>query len=98
MRSQQERLKQLHKRAAELNEQKERRTLNALRATSVFLFICLTGIISVFSGLQNPAGLEGYTGSSLLDVSTGGYVLTAVVAFAAAVVITVICFRFKNRK
>ena len=98
MRSQQERLEQLHTRAAELTAQKERRTLNALRAVSVFLFICLTGSVAVFSSLQNTAGPEGYTGSSLLDSSVGGYVLVAVLSFAAAVVITVLCIKRKNKE
>lgn len=98
MKSQEERLRQLHARAAELTEQKERRTLNALRAVSVFLFVCLAGVISVFGGLQNTAGPESYAGSSLLDSSVGGYVLVAVLAFAAAVVITVLCMKNKNKE
>ena len=98
MKSQEERLRQLHARAAELTEQKERRTLNALRAVSVFLFVCLAGVISVFSGLQNAGGPESFTGSSLVDSSVGGYVLVAVLAFAAAVVITVICMKKKDKK
>ena len=98
MRSQEERLRQLHARAEELTEQKERRTLNALRAASVFLFVCLTGVISVLSGLQNEAGPEGYTGSSLLDSNAGGYVLVAVLSFAAAVLITVICIKRKKKE
>ena len=98
MKSQQERLEQLHTRAAELKEQKERRTVNALKAVAVMLFVCLAGVMSVFSGLQNAARPENYTGSSLLDSSVGGYVLVAVMAFAAAVVITVICMKRKDRK
>lgn len=98
MKSQDERLRQLHTRAAELTEQKERRALNALRAVSVLLFVCMTGMIAVFSGLQNIAGPEGYTGSSLLDSTAGGYVLVAVLSFAAAVVITVICMKRKQKK
>ena len=98
MRSQQERLEQLHIRAAELTEQKERRTLNALRAVSVFLFVCLAGVISVLGGFQNTGGPDDYTGSSLLDSSVGGYVLVAVLAFAAAIVITVICMKRKDKK
>ena len=98
MKSQQERLEQLHTRAAELKEQKERRTVNALKAVAVMLFVCLAGVMSVFSGLQNAARPENYTGSSLLDSNVGGYVLVAVMAFAAAVVITVICMKRKDRK
>lgn len=98
MRSQQERLEQLHIRAAELKKQKERRTMNALKAVAVVLLICLAGVMSVFGGLQNTARPENYAGSSLLDSSVGGYVLVAVLAFAAAVVITVICMKRKDRK
>lgn len=98
MRSQQERLEQLHIRAVQLKEQKERRIMNTLKAVSVFLFVCLAGVISVLGGFQNTGGPDDYTGSSLLDSSVGGYVLVAVLAFAAAVVITVICMKRKDKK
>ena len=37
-------------------------------------------------------------GTRLLREDAGGYVLVAVVSFAAAVVITALCFRLKNRE
>ena len=40
----------------------------------------------------------GAFGAMLLREDAGGYVLVGVVCFAAAVVITVLCFRLRNRE
>ena len=40
----------------------------------------------------------GSFGAMLLREDAGGYVLVGVVCFAAAVVITVLCFRLRNRE
>ena len=40
----------------------------------------------------------GAFGAMLLREDAGGYVLVAVVSFAAAVVITALCFRLRNRE
>ena len=40
----------------------------------------------------------GVFGAMLLREDAGGYVLVAVVSFAAAVVITALCFRLRNRE
>ena len=38
-----------------------------------------------------------FTGTSLLDANVGGYVLVGVLSFAAAVAITLLCIRLKNK-
>ena len=43
-------------------------------------------------------GAWGVFGAMLLREDAGGYVLVAVVSFAAAVAITVLCFRLRNRE
>ena len=40
----------------------------------------------------------GVFGTRLLREDAGGYVLVAVVSFAAAAVITALCFRLRNRE
>ena len=40
----------------------------------------------------------GVFGAMLLREDAGGYVLVAVVSFAAAAVITALCFRLRNRE
>ncbi len=40
----------------------------------------------------------GVFGAMLLREDAGGYVLVAVVSFAAAAAITVLCFRLRNRE
>lgn len=51
---------------------------------------------ALVSGRQ--ASVPGLYGSTLLSEEAGGYVLTALVSFMAAVVITALCIRYRNRK
>ena len=44
------------------------------------------------------AAVAGYCGAILLIDGMGGYVLTAVVTFIIATVITVMCIKIKNRR
>ena len=56
----------------------------------------MTVVTCFFMGVmsENGRGMQGIKG--LID-GIGGYVLTAVVTFIAATVITVICIKTKNR-
>ena len=47
---------------------------------------------------QGQTAVWGVFGAMLLREDAGGYVLVAVVSFAAAAVITALCFRLKNRE
>ena len=47
---------------------------------------------------QGQAAAWGGFGAMLLREDAGGYVLVAVVSFAAAVVITALCFRLKSKE
>ena len=49
------------------------------------------------SGRDRPAAW-GVFGAMLLREDAGGYVLVAVVSFAAAAAITALCFRLRNRE
>lgn len=48
--------------------------------------------------VQGQTAAWGSFGTMLLREDAGGYVLVAVVSFAAAVVITALCFRLKIRE
>ncbi|MBQ1466323.1 MAG: hypothetical protein IIZ17_06590 [Eubacteriaceae bacterium] len=95
--STQERIRSLHERMDALTAARERRKTAALGAGSVMLTLCL--IMLVFSGEGmhfNGAG-GSYSGTSLLLEGAGGYVLAAVAAFFAGVVITIVLRRRHDR-
>ncbi len=52
----------------------------------------------IISDIVQSAAVAGYCGAILLIDGMGGYVLTAVVTFIIATVITVICIKIKNRR
>ena len=95
MMTNEERIQALHVRMAALQRQQERRKTGAIGASSVVLTVCL--LFMVFSGGMHPGGAAGlYSGATMLFEGAGPYVLIAVVAFMAGVIVTVAII--KNRK
>ena len=80
-----------------LKKERYRRTDRILEAVSVVSGMLLLLCIVILSGGGSMPDMS-YYGSSLLLEGAGGYVLTAVLAFAAAVALTLICVRYKDRK
>lgn len=97
MRRDSERIEAVHHKAAEIRRQTERRILTGLAACSACLLAMIVGITASLNGLHQSLQDGGFTGSSLLDSGAGGYVLVGVLSFAAAVIITVICIRYRRR-
>ncbi|MBO4904784.1 MAG: hypothetical protein J5367_06140 [Lachnospiraceae bacterium] len=97
MRSNEERITQLHKRVAELNHQRQKKILTACTAFCSILCVTLIGMIVSLS--QPAAGYTGaeYTGATLIDGSVaGGYVLTALIAFVLGVMLTVLIRKYRE--
>ena len=63
---------------------------------SVVLCCCLIYGLGYFSG-SSPGTVQGLSGATMLLENAGGYVLVGVLCFIAAVVITVLCIRAKER-
>ena len=61
------------------------------------LFTALAGAADALI-VRGQTATWGVFGAMLLREDAGGYVLVAVVSFAAAAVITALCFRLKNRE
>ena len=66
------------------------------RLTFMLAMLCLliAGSLVVISGFSSGSGhgyVPGLYGATMLWEDAGGYVLTGVLAFAAAVIITVLC-------
>ena len=84
-------------RVRENTRRRQRREAISLSAACMLLFAVLTQAADVFA-VQGQTAAWGVFGAMLLREDAGGYVLVAVVSFAAAVAITVLCFRLRNRE
>ena len=84
-------------RVRENTRRRQRRGIYGLSAMCMLLFAVLTQAANTVIG-QGQTAVWGVFGAMLLRQDAGGYVLVAVVSFAAAAAITALCFRLKNRE
>lgn len=84
-------------RVRENTRRRQRRGIYGLSAACMLLFAVLTQAADVFA-VQGQTAAWGVFGAMLLREDAGGYVLVAVVSFAAAAAITALCFRLRNRE
>ena len=84
-------------RVRENNRRRQRRGIYGLSAACMLLFAVLMQAADAFV-VHGQTAAWGVFGAMLLREDAGGYVLVAVVSFAAAVVITALCFRLRNRE
>ena len=97
MRTTEERIEKLHRRAEQLERQRNRRQLMGLGGLSAGLAVLLLAVMIRMDVLTNSIDGSRYTGSSLLSESAGGYVLAAVFAFFIGVILTAVIFRYRKR-
>ena len=83
-------------RVRENTRRRQRRGIYGLSAACMLLFAVLTQTVGTVVGPGQTAAW-GVFGAMLLRKDAGGYVLVAVVSFAAAA-ITALCFRLRNRE
>ena len=102
MRSDNERISALHKRAAQLNKENIRR--RSLAIGSISIVICLAALIALafaMPGLSDTfianIGPDNMTGSIFSQSPYLGFIIIGVIAFALGVMVTVFCFRLKKR-
>ena len=76
---------------------RQKRGIGRLSAVCMLLFAALMQTADRVVGPGQPEAW-GVFGAMLLREDAGGYVLVAVVSFAAAVVITALCFRLRIRE
>ena len=84
-------------RVRENTRRRQRRGIYGLSAACVLLCVVLMQTAGMVVGQGQPAAWGAF-GAMLLREDAGGYVLVAVVSFAAAVVITALCFRLRKRE
>ena len=75
----------------------QRREAISLSAACMLLFMVLMQAAGTVVGPGQTAAWGAF-GAMLLREDAGGYVLVAVVSFAAAAAITALCFRLRNRE
>ena len=83
-------------RVRENNRRRQRRGIYGLSAMCMLLFAALMQTAGTVVEPGQPEAWGAF-GAMLLREDAGGYVLVAVVSFAAAAVITVLCIRLRNR-
>ena len=84
-------------RVRENNRRRQRRGIYGLSAMCMLLFAVLMQAAGTVIG-QGQTAVWGVFGAMLLREDAGGYVLVAVVSFAAAAAITALCIRLRNRE
>ena len=84
-------------RVRENTRRRQRRGIYGLSAACMLLFAVLTQTANTVIG-QGQTAVWGVFGAMLLREDAGGYVLVAVVSFAAAAAITALCIRLRNRE
>ena len=84
-------------RVRETTRRRQRHEAISLSAACMLLCAALTQAAGTVVGPGQPEAW-GVFGAMLLREDAGGYVLVAVVSFAAAAAITALCFRLRNRE
>ena len=84
-------------RVRENTRRRQRRGIYGLSAACMLLFAVLMQTAGTVVGPGQTAAWGAF-GAMLLREDAGGYVLVAVVSFAAAAAITALCFRLRNRE
>ena len=84
-------------RVQENTRRRQRRGIYGLSAACVLLFAVLMQAVDTVVGPGQPEAWGSF-GAMLLREDAGGYVLVAVVSFAAAAAITALCIRLRIRE
>ena len=84
-------------RVRENTRRRQRHGIYGLSAACMLLFAVLTQAAGTVV-TPGQTATWGAFGAMLLREDAGGYVLVAVVSFAAAAAITALCFRLRNRE
>ena len=92
--TEQEQLEEILHRGKKLRQRRDKNLMRGFSATATALLFALTACIAKFGGSGVLESRTDY-GSFLLSAETGGYVLTAVLAFAVGAIITVIIHRYR---
>ena len=91
------RVELVKRRVREMSRRRQRRGIYGLSALCALLFAALAKTADMAIGRGQTAA-QGVFGTMLLQENVGGYALVGVTAFAAAVVLTIVCVRLHERE
>ena len=91
-----ERIKRVKLRVEELRCKEEKQLIGSLFSLCVILSAFLVGVIGNMAG-RGQCIVTGLYGSMLMYENVGSHVLVGVISFSAAVGITVMCIRNKEK-
>jgi len=101
MRTNEERIEALHKRARELEQKNRIRKRRIIQALSMAACLSLVVILAfLMPGILQKTASEapdaGMNASIFSSGGTAGYIVLGIVAFLAGVFVTIFCFRLKD--
>lgn len=103
MRTDEERIKAMHKRAAQLSRQKRTNKVKLLQAAGAVVSFAAAIMLAIFvpqfteTDTVNPAGQTGGMSASIFGNSTAlGYIVIAIIAFLLGIAVTMFCFRLRK--
>ena len=93
-----ERISSLHERMKVRRQEKKRRITVISGAVSFALAFCILAPVMGRDSARS-GGIAGlYSGATMIFDDVGGYVLVAILSFAAAVILTAVCIRRQRAK
>ncbi|MGI6752616.1 MAG: hypothetical protein ACOX4U_08450 [Anaerovoracaceae bacterium] len=92
-----ERVRRVRMRAGQLHRKRENRFIGGLASLCSMLALFLIGAVCAMTDGAQGGVVSSLCGAMLLYENAGGYVLAGVLSFAAAVVITVLCIRYRAK-
>ena len=90
------RVELVKRRVREMTRRKRRRGIYGLSAVCMLLFAAMIEAAGLVIG-QGETAAQGIFGAMLLRRDAGGYVLVGVISFTEAVIITVLCIKYRKR-
>ena len=97
MKTDSERIEIMHDKAGKIRRKDNTVHAAVYGAASFIVLVCLVGVMLMQNGPFHSIDSGQLAGTSMLDSNVGGYVLVAVIAFVAAVIITVLCIRSRDK-
>ena len=91
-----ERIKEMHLRARQIKRKNDMIRTAVYGVASLILMVILVALTIMQGSSQSSMDTGQFTGTSMLDASVGGYVLVALISFAVAVAVTLLCIRWKQ--
>ncbi len=88
---------QITAKSRELKIRKQRRNVGFIAGLLVLVFTAFVVAIYEYSGFGMVGTEYSNYGAFMLPNEAGGYILVGVISFAVAVIVTLICLRYRGR-